>query len=169
MQQGVEAAGPCARNATTAQERDQRIGLVGGDPAKRPAGDVNTDIGENPPAGVLAGAGPAAMVEARPCAGSASAAAVAIDPWRKRRRLPEIIGKVVAGNTEIGSGAGPEIFPRAGKMGWKADSAETQVNGLFCPRRCGGGVRRAKCVDPPPAPMQQGRVARLKSAAIPAP
>ena len=77
--------------------------------------------------------------------------------------------KVVAGNTEIGSGAGPEIFPRAGEMGWKADSAETQVNGLFCPRRCGGGVRRAKCVDPPPAPMQQGRVARLKSAAIPAP
>jgi len=29
MQQGVEGAGPCARNATTAQERDQRIGLVG--------------------------------------------------------------------------------------------------------------------------------------------
>lgn len=93
-----------------------------------------------PLAGVLAGAGPAAMAEARPCAKSASAAAVAIDPWRKRRRLPEIIEKVVAGNIEIGSGAGPEIFPRAGKMGGKADSAETPVNGLFFPRRCGGGV-----------------------------
>jgi hypothetical protein len=110
-----------------------------GDPAKRPAGDVNVDVGENPPGRGVGRHLPGGDGGGRPCAESASAAAVAIDPWRKRRRLPEIIEKGVAGNTEIGSGAGPEIFPRAGKMGGKADSAETQVNGLFCPRRCGGG------------------------------
>ena len=141
-----------------------------GDPAKRPAGDVNVDFGENPPGRGVGrrrpggdGGGPSMREKRERGSGgdrSLEKAAAATGDHRKR------CGGEYR-NRKWG-GAGNLSAGREDRMEGRLRGNTGQWFVFFS-----GGVAAVfagtKGVDPPPVSVQQGRVARLQSAAIPAP